>query len=435
MGDKRPTSLTALLDFLFREEALSLCAYLSPCELVALTCITRWVERHEALWYSYFVLRWGNEHGAGSNTQVCFVRSAVDDCLPAPRLLSLGFCGAITAWDHMFWFLPLIRFTLHVEKPRRVLPPPPSQTAAWQAVARVREDATGTSRLRRCFVCDVLEVSPLGPEPQHFRKRWARPCPNCSRFAHRSCLEQGLLAADGVLGTHQSCCARAASGSRGSEVPLLRCRLCNKEYSRSRRFPESLPELIRATRQEWRWALKRLFIVFLFFVWLYSLAEYYWGVSKEMCLVLVLTAFTMSVSVSQRFHRGIQIIWHTPHRWRYFQVFGIVGPLFYMVSIREVQPSHWAATVTKQPWLAGLHEIHSMIHSSYLATSILWSMSLLYLVASSGIIFLFWKTSLRVPTVGDATHCIDDYSFQRTICSMDQCGLCQLGLCLDNPCM
>ncbi|CAK9017274.1 unnamed protein product [Durusdinium trenchii] len=33
----------------------------------------------------------------------------------------------------------------------------------------------GAERLCRCFVCDSLEVAPPGPEPQHFRRRWARP--------------------------------------------------------------------------------------------------------------------------------------------------------------------------------------------------------------------------------------------------------------------
>eukprot|EP00930_Biecheleria_cincta_P006910 TRINITY_DN108014_c0_g1_i1.p1 TRINITY_DN108014_c0_g1~~TRINITY_DN108014_c0_g1_i1.p1 ORF type:complete len:434 (-),score=41.06 TRINITY_DN108014_c0_g1_i1:112-1413(-) len=433
MENKSPSSLASLVQFLLREEALLLCACLSPSELAALTCITRWGEQHEALWYSYFVLRWGNEHGAGSNTQVRFARSWVDDAWPAPWPLAVGFCGASTAWDHLFWFLPFIRCTLHVEKPRHVPPPPPPQTVAWQAAAHVRAEPGGDSRLRRCFVCDALEVLPLGPEAQHFRKRWTKPCPNCPRVAHRSCMERALLAADGDQGTHQ-CCAKAASGSRALEFSLLKCELCNREYSRSRRFPESLPELLRATRQEWRWTLKRLFIVFLFFMWLYSLADHYWGVSKEMCVVLAFTASMMSVSVSQRFHRGIQIIWNTPHRWRYFQIFGLLGLLFYMVSLREVQPSHWAAAVTEQPWLAGLHEVHSMIHASYLATSVLSSLSLLYLATSSGIIFLFWKTSLRVPTVGDPCYFTDDDSSQRTTV-MDQCGLCQLGLCLDNPCM
>ncbi|CAJ1454080.1 unnamed protein product, partial [Effrenium voratum] len=59
---------------------------------------------------------------------------------------------------------------------------------------RVR--AAGSNRLFRCFLCNMLEVAPKESEPQHFRRRWARPCLNCAQFAHRSCLERRLLAFD-----------------------------------------------------------------------------------------------------------------------------------------------------------------------------------------------------------------------------------------------
>eukprot|EP00931_Biecheleriopsis_adriatica_P084404 TRINITY_DN5822_c0_g1_i1.p1 TRINITY_DN5822_c0_g1~~TRINITY_DN5822_c0_g1_i1.p1 ORF type:complete len:144 (+),score=17.64 TRINITY_DN5822_c0_g1_i1:171-602(+) len=139
----------------------------------------------------------------------------------------------------------------------------------------------------------------------------------------------------------------------------------------------------------------------------------------------------MSISVSQRFHRGVQMIWHTPHRWRYFQIFGLFALLFYMVSIRALQPQLWEARVTEQPWLAKLHRLHMTIHNSYLATMILSSVSLLYLATASGVIFLFWKTSLRVPTVADV-NVLTEIEPLHSRMSSSQCGLCQLGLCLDN---
>jgi len=431
MDGELTASLPYLTPLLHREEALAVFSYLSPFELAELTCITRWrasSEQRKALWYSYYVLRWGYEEGIRSSTQICFIQSLVDDAWPAPWLLSVGFCGAKSAWDHLFWFLPLIRCTVHPVKPRHLPLPSPPDSVAWQAVVRARAQCHGGSRLRRCFVCDVLEVLPLGSEPQHFRKRWVKPCVSCAHFAHRSCLEQVLLVDQGAYQR----CTRVAEA--GTNTDLLSCKMCSRAYHVSRRFPESLPELLRATMREWAWVLRRLFVMFLFFAWLYSLADHYWDVSNELCISIALTAAMMSVSVSRRFHRGIQIVWNTPHRWRYFQVFGSFALLFYTVSLRAFQPSHWAATGTEQPWLAGLHQMHSTLHSSYLATSILSSLSLLYMVTSSGIIFLFWKTSLRVPTVADAIQMSDDDPLLQSAIG-SQCGLCQLGLCLDNTCM
>lgn len=433
MRDAPSASLPSLASLLLREEACAVFGYLSPFELAELTGIAGWCvcsEQRKALWYSYYVLRWGNEYGVGSNTQICFIRSWVDDAWPAPWLLSAGFVGASTAWDHLFWFLPFIRCTLHIEKPRHVPLPPSPCSVAWQVATRARAQCNGPSRLRRCFVCDVLEVLPLGPEPQHFRKRWVRPCAGCARLAHRSCLEQVLLADQGA---HRSC-ARFAQACGVARDTLPICSLCSQDYVVSRRFAESLPELLRATMKEWLWVLRRLFVMFLFFAWLYSLAEHYWGVSNELCISLAFTAAMMSISVSRRFHRGVQIIWNTPHRWRYFQIFGSFGLLFYIVSLRAFQPSHWEAIGTEQPWLAGLHRIHSMMHSSYVVTSVLSSLSMLYVAASSGVIFLFWKTSLRVPTVADAIPASDDGLIQKCVIG-SECGLCQLGLCLDNTCM
>jgi len=425
LEDEHP-GLLPLLKLLVRAEALELCAYLDPSSLAELACIARWrADSEQSIWCSYYVLHWGAEQGSGSKTKVRCMRSWVDDAWPAPWPLAVGFCGARSVYDHLFWVLPFLRCTLHVEKPRHKPPPPAPPTLAWQVACRVRASPGGSSRLLRCFICDTLEVSPASPEPQHFRRRWARPCPNCPRFAHRSCLESVLLSVDGAISKSET-----SNGASGVDRPPLRCRICGKPYFLSRRFPETLAELLKATAKEWRHVLKRVLVMLGFFIWLWTLAEHYCSLegalSQEAFVILAFTATLMMISVSQRFHRGVQMIWNTPHRWRYFQVFGLFALLFYTVSLRAFEPSLWAATVTELPWLAGLHQVHSMIHTNQLATLILSTLSMLYLVTASGIIFLFWKTALRVPTVADlsvpseASH------------SQSQCGLCQLGLCLDN---
>lgn len=434
--------LLPLPRLMFREEALALCAHLCPEDLAQLVSVTSWKasgEDREAMWRAYFMLRWGAEHGAARGTQVRVMRSWVDDAWPAPWPLAVGFCGARSALDHLFWFLPFIRCTLHVETPRHTPPPPPPPSSAWQVACRVRARPRGATRLARCFLCDVLEVSPPDPAPQHFRRGWARPCQTCPLLAHRMCLERALLGMATQAGDELKVGKNAYVARKSGPASLL-CKQCGVEYRTSRRFPETLAELLRATAQEWRWVVRRLVVCLLFFVWMYTLAEHYCalnGISKELCILLAFTASMMSISVSQRFHRGIQMIWNTPHRWRYFQLFALFALLFYMVSLRALDPALWKAAATQQPWLAGLHEVHSVIHGSFVGALVLSSISLLYMGTASGVIFLFWKTSLRVPTVADAELPTLTDSLQHTGISQQTapCGLCQLGLCLDNTCM
>ncbi|CAE7595713.1 unnamed protein product, partial [Symbiodinium sp. CCMP2456] len=321
---------TDLAAALRRGDALGVCFLLTPAELADLTSVARWCNgksQRRALWYTYYMLHWAGDCGAGAGTQVRPLRS-VGDMWPAPWFLAVGFCGARSALDHLFWFIPVIRCTLLVERPIYLPPPPPPDTAAWQVASRVSAQPDGRSRIFRCFVCDLLEVAPPGPEPQHFRRRWTKPCPDCPHFAHRSCLERRLLELETGM-------ELVDSQHEAAEVPAaFRC-LCGRPFRLSRRFPETLAELLSATRKEWRFVIRRLILMAFFFVWMYTLAEHYCvqdgKVNKEVCVLLAFTAPLMSVSVSQRFHRGIQMIWHTPHRWRYFHIFGFFAMLFYLV--------------------------------------------------------------------------------------------------------
>merc|ERR1711976_705734 len=100
----------------------------------------------------------------------------------------------------------------------------------------------------------------------------------------------------------------------------------------------------------------------------------------------------------------------TPNRHLYFRIFALFAGLFYLVTPRAIDPSLWEAVAAKQPLLTRLHAVHELIHTSRVGTVLLSGISLLYLANASGIIFLFWKTSLRVPTVAGVGPTDDDGS-------------------------
>jgi len=412
-------------------------AYLLPEELTKLTCVAKWhssSEHRSALWHSYFVFRWGCEQCASSGTQIRLMPSWVEDAWPAPWPLAAGFCGARSVMDHMLWQVPVMRCVLRLERPRHGLPPPLRQSLAWQVACHVRCKLYGEERLSRCFICDVLEVAPQGPSPQHFRRRWAKPCSQCVGLAHRSCLERLLL--EQVPKCPPQHVQDMQRWRADPQLPC--CSSCGCRYQVAGRFPETFAELLLATCLQWRWVLRRLIVVFLFFMWLYSLAEHYCALGTSyitMFALLALTATLMGISVNQRTHRGIKLIWNTPNRWRIFQVFGFAAVLSYTAVLRMLQPSVWATFAQPIPWLMALHNLHSLVHSTWLGMLLLSGLTLFYATFASGLIFLFWKTSLRVPTVADASDIRQEQVLYRTSKDRLQCGLCQLGLCLDNTSM
>lgn len=432
-GSHTPSLLSLAI---LQAEALSSCAFLLPEDIARLLCSASWRttsgDRRD-LWHAYFVTRWGSDQGAGRNTEVRVMRSWASAAWPAPWPLAVGFCGALTAEDHLFWFLPFARCALRPDRPSRQAPtPPPSQ--GWQVACRVRARPRGAARLKYCAICDVLEVAPPGPAPQHFRQLWTRPC-RCSQYiAHRACLERRLVDVS----------AQSVKSSSTGRRVAPRCNMCGREYATSRRFPETLAELLVATLLEWRWVLRRIFVMLVFFAWIYSLAVHYCGVetvSKELLTLLLLTACMMSISTTRRFHCSVQKIWNTPNRWRYFGLFGVFACQNYMVSLHAFQPDLWQALAEQQPWLAALHKAHAAFHGSLYGTLVLSIVTFLYVATASGVIFLFWKTSLRVPTVADAgAHSQEEVTRDAAsdgdvTMGIMNCGLCQLGLCLDNTCM
>lgn len=379
------------------------------------------------------MLRWGSELGVSRHTRLRIIHSWVDDDWPTTWPLAVGFCGAESELDHAFWFLPFARCAGARLVPRhRPLPSELGWHVASAAQAQTEAslesgNSATASRIFHCFICDVLEVAPNGPAPQYFRQRWARPC-GCKAMllAHRSCLEKKLREA-----IRSEC-------SSSSGTTSLHCQACGDRYTTTTRFPDNIYELIWSSLLEWKWVLRRIFCIVVCFIWMYTLAlQYCSAIFRELGLVLLFTAALMGITMTPRFHFCVKVIWNTPNRVLYFRLFALMSVMLYSLLPRAVDPSLWASAAAKHSYLMRIHSIHESIHTSRVGTVLLSGVSLIYLATASGIIFLFWKTSVRVPTVASVWSTQDKGC---TACSLIEsangdgggCGLCRLGLCLDN---
>jgi len=426
----------------------AVCALLDPEDLGQLACIAKWhcAEKDcENLWRTYFLVRWSAEYGATGQTSVRVLRSWSDDLLPAPWPLAVSFCRASTALDHLFWFLPMARYALRAAEtaPQLALQRP---ALAWHAACHARSCDDGASRVSRCLVCDTLEVMPAGARPPHFSTRWARPCACSPLVAHRECLEPQFR----II---------RRNGAASAAKKVLTCGVCGNAFKPALRFPETLSELLEATALEWRWALRRMMILLALFAWMRTLFAHYSGngVLQELWPVLLFMAALISIPITERFRVSVKKIWHTPHRKRFFLLFAFFALQTYAVTLRALEPQHWEFLADTTPLLRALHRCHADLYASRLGTMMFCALSVLYATTASGVIFLFWKTSLRVPTVADAEQLcpargglsparsstptgavgdlLDDASLLSPRRHCEDCGLCQLGLCLDNTCM
>eukprot|EP00927_Polykrikos_kofoidii_P057703 TRINITY_DN51891_c0_g1_i1.p1 TRINITY_DN51891_c0_g1~~TRINITY_DN51891_c0_g1_i1.p1 ORF type:complete len:439 (+),score=38.81 TRINITY_DN51891_c0_g1_i1:58-1374(+) len=414
--------------------ALSLFAFSTPEDFSKLLLTTsRLAGSHvkSSLWHRYFVLQWGDADGVTSQTNVSFVRSWAEDGCPSAWLFAFGFCDARTPLDHIFWQLPFGRCfsRSRLPKPAKVLP----ETTWWQAACYIRARHDASFRVVRCASCDVLEVAPSEPPPQHFRHRWTQPCACCPFVSHRICLERMLLSnpsASRLLTT-------AAIMHPTADVALLeglQCKFCGDTFRISGRFPETIMELVNASVLEWRWSTRRFCLIVFFYFWLYTIVQHYRKtptISERTCIFL--TAGAMHISLGRRLQCSVQKIWNTPSRKYYLFMFGLFIFHIYLMAMGRLDVSTWHdenGSAVCRLYAKFLHSIVGQLFFSCISFS--------YMNTAAGLIFLFWKTSVRVPTIASfeglssrRTRLRGD--FQTFSATSTECGLCQLGLCLDNP--
>lgn len=424
------------------KEAFAICAYLPPSDVARLTAVVSWdggCGDRRVLWQTYFIIHWGTEFGVRPNTKVQIMFSWLDE----DWLHHTAFNGSRTVMEHILWFVPSFRRAV---ASKRVQPAPqPRPVLRWQLACHVRArypSSTGMARLLRCFICDTLEVSPPVPAPCHFRQRWMKPCSCSVRLSHRACLERRLMEKDR---TSRSWLPGHMTALVENPRVTLSCEECGDEFLIAMRFPETFGELCLATIREWRWLSWRVFVMLLCFLWLLTLADRYCTVPGgdshisrlEWCTLLVFTACMMSLSMTRRCQYAVEIMRRKGRRVIYFRGFAVFASLSYLTGLRMVDPSFWGSAA-EMPLLSGLHAIHMALYTSSLGKAGLSAVSFTYLVAASGVIFLFWKTSVRVFTVADAIVPASSSGVSQLLpgapmaTSRHECGLCQLGLCLDN---
>jgi len=388
--------------------ALVVLTCFNPTELAQLTCASTWCltrDQRTELWRNYFLICWGMREGVTATTNVKIVSSQL--CEGVHKFSDVGFNGCSSPLDHLFWFFPAFRVLLSTTTSE-----PPLTVSNWKAACHMHARRHSDACIFRCCICGDIEVVTRVSSWPHFQRRWLRPCSCSHSSAHQVCLER-RLASNPVAG---SCCP-----------------ICGAALRVTRRFPGSPKELLVATFRDWPWVLQRVFVMLVFFTWMCTLAQRYCvpttgspeGVvpCQELYVVMSFAACMMSISVSRRLHYSIRTIWTTPRFSLFARLFLIFVVLAYLVALRVLDPSLWEKLEVSQPFITLPHvkRMHIWMHSSGVLLMPLISAS--FLTLASGLIFLFWKTSVSLPTVADA----DDSGEVRS-----DCALCQLGLCLSN---
>ena len=278
----------------------------------------------------------------------------------------------------------------------------------WKVACIVRSTkGVDEVELRRCHICNELDVYTSVQREQemsdgcssHGNASWLSPC-SCGTFTHRQCLESIIL-------------------STGlSETDTLRCDVCASPYHVSQRLPLSIPELLWATWRDRGWLCEKLITVALP-VYLLSLVAIFALENTQLLLgldvhpapfldrrpthtgavrsplpihylFLVWHHLLICILFSSRFHSTVSRIYYTPLYIFYLKLYllmlsSFIAFFFSFIACPLPLPLHSFITSSLSP--------------SLLATTAAALNGAFYLIASSILIFLFWKTEYRVQTL------------------------------------
>ena len=275
----------------------------------------------------------------------------------------------------------------------------------WKVACIVRASkGVDEVELRRCVICNELDVYTSVMREQevnngcidHGNTSWLSPC-SCGTFTHRQCLESIIIS------------------NHLSETEALRCDVCASPYHVSQRLPLSIMELLWATWRDRGW-LSEKFITVALPVYLLSLVSIF--VLENARLVLRLQVFPapfldvrdvsavrsplpvhylflvwhhllICILFSSRFHSTVSRIYYTPLYIFYLKL--------YLVMLASFIAFFFSFIAAPLP--SPLQSFASSLSSSPVFTAAAVLNGGFYLITSSILIFLFWKTEYRVQTL------------------------------------
>ena len=260
--------------------------------------------------------------------------------------------------------------------------------------------------LRRCALCNQLDCYTSVMRSQesadgcadHGNTSWLSPC-SCGRFTHRSCLESVMYS------------------EHLTETEAMRCDVCASPYHISQRLAISLPELLLATWRDRRW-LSLKFITVALPVYLLALLVIFVLENLRFFLSLPVNPapfidnrptdairlplpinyvfmvwhhLLICILFSGRFHSTVSRIYYTPLYIFYLKL--------YLCMLSSFIVFFFSFISCPLPASFPLQRLILWLSTSSLATAAALLNALLYLVSSSVLIFLFWKTEYRVQTL------------------------------------
>ena len=260
--------------------------------------------------------------------------------------------------------------------------------------------------LRRCALCNQLDCYTSVMRSQesadgcadHGNTSWLSPC-SCGRFTHRSCLESVMMR------------------ENLTETEAMRCDVCATPYHISQRLPISLTELLLATWRDRRWLTVK-FITVALPVYLLALLVIFVLENLRFCLSLpvfpapfiddrpmdairwplpinyvfmIWHHLLICILFSGRFHSTVSRIYYTPLYIFYLKL--------YLCMLSSFIAFFFSFISCPLPASFPLHWLIQRLSTSRIATAAALFNAALYLVSSSVLIFLFWKTEYRVQTL------------------------------------
>eukprot|EP00736_Rhodelphis_marinus_P003663 Rmarinus@m.28467 len=410
----------------FPEELhLLICSYLTTKDVIqlSLTCKQFRKSITEDFYKQLFVQRWGDEYHLDDSTH--FANTFIGLTFTHLYAYSVYFMNAV---EVSLAFLPTSVLSL---KPSAFVNKPNIRLSSWKLACALKDSTT--NEIRRCRICNRLEVFTEAQRKieldiryiSHGYSTWVSPCA-CGFLMHRSCLENACLIPN-LENEEEADCTSV-------------CEVCSEPYRVGKRFCMSPWELIVVTykRKSVMWMhLRRIIPRFHFTVLLLLFLE-------NLPHFIVRGCDLIGIPIVSGFDLD-SIPWYPVRPWSVVFSWQQVVFLYIYCSDRFARAVRRLWTMNS---VTGLYSFFIKLYFLIVFTNFYFIYSYLrlplfdysepfsnsqqlfaffnaivYYVASSCIIFIWWKTDYVIPTIMDAKPLRQQIS---------TCWTCGMGMCLDH---